>query len=472
MVTDAITYRGTSTTTTGQIATFSNSTTGGYSASYSYTYDANGNILSVSDGTNTTSYVYDAANQLIRENNVEEYKTWTYTYDAAGNILTKSTYAYTTGALGTPLDTVNYTYGDSQWGDLLTAYDGQTITYDAIGNPLSDGTWTYTWEHGRQLASMSDGSTTWSYEYDANGLRTKRTNGTKTYEYYYTGGQLTVLKRSGQSSIWFYYDASGTPYALYYEGAYYYYMTNAQGDVVAIVDSNGNPKVYYQYDAWGNELYCTGSMSSTLGNDNPLRYRGYVYDEETGLYYLQSRYYNPQPGRFINIDGYIATGQGILGNNMFTYCNNNPVNMLDPNGEFPWWTLLVLCAVAITGAVHAGTADYRMGPSADKDKDYSDSPPPCDLPSYQGTIPRENPLDSSPSPTLPDLPVPDMGKDEQPLTSQDIDKNTLIGGALGLAAGGGILVIIGAGMAIACAPEAVAVTAIGALSYNVFPMAV
>ncbi len=273
-------------------------------------------------------------------------KTWVWTYDAAGNILTKSTYAYTTGALGTPLDTVNYTYGDSQWGDLLTAYDGQAITYDEIGNPLSDGTWTYTWEHGRQLASMSDGSTTWSYEYDANGLRTKRTNGTKTYEYYYTGDQLTVLKRSGQSSIWFYYDASGTPYALYYEGAYYYYMTNAQGDVVAIVDNNGNPKVYYQYDAWGNEVYCTGSMSSTLGNDNPLRYRGYVYDEETELYYLQSRYYNPQLGRFLNADALVSTGQGILGNNMFAYCNNNPIRYADYNGR-----LLVEITVTTAGTV-------------------------------------------------------------------------------------------------------------------------
>ncbi len=189
---------------------------------------------------------------------------------------------------------------------------------------------------------MTSVSTTWSYEYDANGMRTKRTNGTKTYEYYYTGGQLTVLKRSGQSSIWFYYDASGTPYALYYNGVYYYYMTNAQGDVVAIVDSNGNPKVYYQYDAWGNELYCTGSLASTLGTQNPLRYRGYVYDEETGLYYLQSRYYNPQMGRFLNADALVSTGQGILGNNMFTYCLNKPVNFFDSDGRnaeaVQWWT--------------------------------------------------------------------------------------------------------------------------------------
>ncbi len=98
------------------------------------------------------------------------------------------------------------------------------------------------------------------------------------------------------------------------------------------MDSNGNPKVYYQYDAWGNILSTSGSMASTLGTQNPLRYRGYVYDEETGLYYLQSRYYNPEIGRFLNADGYIATGQGLLGNNMFAYCLNNPVRYMDYSG--------------------------------------------------------------------------------------------------------------------------------------------
>jgi RHS repeat-associated protein len=92
--------------------------------------------------------------------------------------------------------------------------------------------------------------------------------------------------------------------------------------------------VEYTYDAWGKPLTVTGSMAETLGKLNPLRYRGYVYDQETQLYYLQSRYYDPDTGRFLNADVYAATGQGFTGNNMFAYCGNNPINLSDPNGKF------------------------------------------------------------------------------------------------------------------------------------------
>ena len=129
----------------------------------SYAYDSHNNITSASDGTHTTTYAYDGKDQLLRENNQAAGKTWTYTYDDGGNILSKTEYAYTTGALGTPLDTIAYTYGDSTWGDLLTAYDGQTLTCDEIGNLAGDGTWTYTWQHARQLASMTDGTTSLSF---------------------------------------------------------------------------------------------------------------------------------------------------------------------------------------------------------------------------------------------------------------------------------------------------------------------
>ena len=121
--------------------------------------------------------------------------------------------------------------------------------------------------------------------------------------------------------------------AVTYGGATYYYATNIQGDVVAILNASGTAVVTYTYDAWGNILTTTGTLSSTLGTHNPLRYRGYVYDQETGLYYLQSRYYNPEMGRFICADSLVSTGQGILGNNMFAYCLNNPVNYSDPFGN-------------------------------------------------------------------------------------------------------------------------------------------
>ena len=127
--------------------------------------------------------------------------------------------------------------------------------------------------------------------------------------------------------------------ALSFNGVRYYYVTSLQGDVIAIVDQNGTVVTTYLYDAWGNHLHTTGSLSATVGRYNPLRYRGYVYDRETNLYYLQSRYYNPETGRFINGDGFTATGQGIIGNNMFAYCGNNPVNYVDPSGQ-GWLTAL------------------------------------------------------------------------------------------------------------------------------------
>ena len=129
-------------------------------------------------------YHYDTANQLVREDNAWLGKTFVWTYDNAGNITSRKEYAYTdsdSAVSGTPTATYAYTYGDSTWGDLLTAYNGAARTYDEIGNLLTDGTWTYTWRNGRELAGMTDGTTTWSYTYDANGMRTSRTNGTKAY---------------------------------------------------------------------------------------------------------------------------------------------------------------------------------------------------------------------------------------------------------------------------------------------------
>lgn len=432
---------------------------GEYQKTYSYTYDDNGNILSVCWGDCEITYVYDSANQLVRENNQQQNKTWAWVYDDAGNILSRTEYVYTTGELGAPVATVLYAYGDAQWGDLLTSYNGNAITYDGVGNPLTDGTWTYTWEHGRQLNSLySEGAdgreVTVTYGYDAGGMRVSKTvtvqtgeveeNHTHsytsrthsptcteqgytfywcgcgdnyignyipalghtyglvlprtclrcgevepdddvtpilppiilpgtgdemmsfdlpeggldlgdlelpqpvttetTYSYVYHGGQLsevtiaiTTVKVDGSTlkrteTLSFTYDASGAPQALTWGESTYLYVVNAQGDVVAILDTAGNAVVEYAYDAWGNLLSTTGSMAGTLGEYNPLRYRGYVYDTETGFYYLQSRYYDPELGRFLNADVLVSTGQGLLGNNMFAYCNNNPGNYSDPSG--------------------------------------------------------------------------------------------------------------------------------------------
>ena len=197
----------------------------------------------------------------------------------------------------------------------------------------SDGTWSYAWEHGRELASMTSGGTTWRFTYDANGMRTARTNGSTAYTYVYNGSQLSQMTVAG-NTLNFTYDASGSPMSVTYGGATYYYVTNLQGDVVAILNASGTPVVTYTYDAWDKLLATSESMASTLGVHNPLRYRGYVYDTESGLYYLQSRYYDPEMGRFINADAFASTGQGVIGNNMFTYCLNNPVSNTDHAGTY------------------------------------------------------------------------------------------------------------------------------------------
>ena len=300
---------------------------------HSYTYDANGNIATVTVGNKTIRYTYDTAGQLIREDNTSTYLTTVWTYDNAGNILSEKVYPYTIREPYELLEANSYTYGNSNWGDLLTAYNGQPITYDQIGNPLTynNGTaWTFTWEHGRQLATMSDG-TTWTNTYNSDGLRTSRTNGTTTYNYYYDGSQLTSVTGSN-GNIWIFYDANRPVIIKYGDTTTYHYELNLQGDVIAILDSFGNRVVEYTYDAWGKILSISGSMKDTLGQANPLRYRGYVYDNETGLYYLQSRYYDPQTRRFLNSDIVYDTDAGLQGYNLFIYCGNNPKNRIDASG--------------------------------------------------------------------------------------------------------------------------------------------
>ena len=185
------------------------------------------------------------------------------------------------------------------------------------------------------------------------------------YSYVYTGGNLMqmVLKTTTTpaggtattttETLNFTYDASGTPLSVNFSGSDYYYVTNIQGDIMAILNTSGEPVAQYNYDAWGKLYSTTGTLASTLGEANPLTYRGYVYDHEIGYYYLQSRYYDPEIGRFINADNYPTTAQGLTGNNMFAYCGNNPVSRADNGGEF--WSIVVGAAV---GAVLAAASEF------------------------------------------------------------------------------------------------------------------
>ena len=159
---------------------------------------------------------------------------------------------------------------------------------------------------------------------------------TTDHSYIYAGGKLlreTITEGETTKTLDFTYDNVGMPYSLIYNNGTvtttYYYITNLQGDVMYLVDANGVQVAAYDYDPYGKVITSTGNLAEI----NPLRYRGYYYDSETGFYYLQSRYYDPEICRFINADGYASTGQSYLGYNMFTYCNNAPVSFKDSNGR-------------------------------------------------------------------------------------------------------------------------------------------
>ena len=368
VVSTAVTYVDPSSSATStQVKTWNNG-----KAAYTYTYDNKGNITSISDGSKTVTYAYDAFGRLVDVYDPVAKQHCVYTYDDGGNLLQQVIYKpkQSSGGGGgdivIPVDppveppievivaaapddygyylsaTVNYTYGDANWPDLLTAFNGKSITYDAIGNPLSDGTWTYAWQHGRQLASMSKSGSSITYGYNADGKRISKTVNGTTYNFSYLGDQLTEMTW-GSNKLHFTYDSTG-PASVTYNGNRYFYLKNAQGDVTGLVNASGTQVVSYTYDPWGAPMSTDGTMASTLGAANPLRYRGYVYDTETGLYYLSSRYYNPVWGRFINADTpeIVVSSPGKVNwdKNLFAYCDNNPVNRQD-NGGKAWQDLLV-----------------------------------------------------------------------------------------------------------------------------------
>ena len=313
---------------------------------YTYTYDNLGNISSISeDGNIVAAYQYDSLSQLVREDDYLRGISTAYSYDAGGNITSKVVSKLENGQATDTIETISYSY-DGTWKDKLVSYNGEAITYDAIGNPLQyRGGLSFEWENGRQLASVTKGGAALAqYRYNDEGIRVSKTVNGVTTKYYLNGS--TILRQDdGTNVIDFLYDDAGSPLGFVLGGTYYYYMLNTQGDIVGILDSSYNIVAQYRYDAWGKIISITdgsgvdvSSNASHVGNINPLRYRGYYYDTETGLYYLNSRYYDPETCRFINADGEISgVGGELNGYNLFSYCMNNPVNMTDDSGNWPKW---------------------------------------------------------------------------------------------------------------------------------------
>mgnify|MGYP002551117146 CR=1 FL=1 len=331
-------------------------TFGSSSRSFTYTYDEAGNIsrivtagTSVPKAAQLKEYTYDAQGQLATEKNGSG-TTFGYAYDTAGNIrsITKD---------GTVTKSFGYT--NPSWPDLLTSvtangttkdvlYEGQSQTSDlpSSGNPITyynGKDYTFTWTKGRQLASATVDGKQVSYTYDMSGVRTSKTVNGTTYNYTTLSGKV-MRQQWGNKSLEFIYDDGNQPFAMIYNdgstSTLYYYVLNAQGDVIALLNENGTLAASYNYGAWGNySVHGADGKKTTdptfIGHINPLRYRGYYYDRETRLYYLQSRYYDFANCRFINADTFATTdANGFLSANMFAYCENNPIIGVDPTGEF------------------------------------------------------------------------------------------------------------------------------------------
>lgn len=336
---------------------------------YKYTYDKLGNITKITEkpagGTSYSTkitYVYDELGQLIRENNLDLNKTIEYTYDDGGNILKKIEYAYTTGNVGSATKTTTYTYGNT-WKDQLTKYDGDSITYDNIGNPLSyrDGM-SFTWSGRQMKTAVTSSGTSVSYRYNADGLRSYKKVGSTKYEYEYNGDKLYYEKR-GDIKFYYRYDAFGNLATITRVDGddvfNAYVICNSRGDVEELRKSTGELYARYVYDSWGNVLHVydangkeiESTSTSNLAIQNPIRYRGYYYDAETGLYYLQSRYYDPVTGRFVNADSVGLSSLSPMSTcdkNLYVYCDNNPVNRADDGGN-AWY--VVVAGAAVSGAL-------------------------------------------------------------------------------------------------------------------------
>ena len=313
----------------------------------------------------------------MREDNGKLGKTYVYTYDNGGNILSKQTYALT--AAGTtpenPTGTNTYSYGNTEWGDQLTAYKGTAITYDALGNPLSyyngNSTYSFVWS-GRQLRKVGVDGSAYIFKYNDEGIRTSKTvNGTTTT--YYLSGSKIISEETGSGATIYLYDGAGRVIGMQPRGVTatestcltYWYEYNLQGDVVGIYSQAGEKLASYVYDAWGNATVTYHSYGASIPAviNNPFRYRGYYYDVDLGLYYLQSRYYDANTGRFISPDdvSYLGANGDLNSYNLYAYCSNNPVMYADPSGHSILALLGILALGAIAGGTWAGIKSYQEG---------------------------------------------------------------------------------------------------------------
>ena len=307
-----------------------------------YSYDKMGNISAIfQNATLIVKYTYDKLNRIIREDNRTLEKTWVFAYDNNGNIITKKETEFTLKENTEDCVFTEHLYEYD--GDELVYYDGKTCCYMAkTGKPSIYKNNNVYWSGENILQYGND-----KFTYDACGRRLTKNNLVYTYD-----GNGKLIRQS--NGLEFFYDHTGVA-GMKYNDATYIYRKDVQGNIIALLDSNGRIVVKYAYDAWGyHTVYDSNGNINTdknfIGNINPFRYRSYYYDTETKLYFLKTRYYDPEVGRFISPDSIeYLDPETINGLNLYAYCNNNPVSNVDPNGN-KWWNILAWIGVGLVVA--------------------------------------------------------------------------------------------------------------------------
>ena len=304
---------------------------------YRYYYDNIGNITKIYKNNEIINeYTYDEYNELVTSisNNIKTI----YSYDNYGNIQTKSLYNSNNELISENL----YYYENNNWLDQLTKYNDSVITYDNFGNVLTIASATLTWVNGRELNSYSDANLFVSYKYNNNGLRTQKNVNNKVYNYYLDGSVIDYMKIDNDI-LHFIRDLNNNLIGFEYSNNLYYYERNLQNDIMSIMNSNFETIVNYEYDDYGLILSIKDANGNIINDKNniayinPFRYRSYYYDDETELYYINSRYYNPKWGRFISPDTVLVQGNNVLSNNLYSYGYNNPIRNIDSTGNLPKW---------------------------------------------------------------------------------------------------------------------------------------
>ena len=269
-------------------------------------------------------------------------------------------YRYTENPVITeaPRKSDTFEYQTGGWRDQLRFYNGQAITYDAMGNPIQYRGMQMEWEQGHQLKHITGVGLDMYCRYNDSGKRIRKTVNGVTTDFYLDGSAILMQTSSDGSRIDFFYDDKGNVFAMKYQNEMYFYRKNLFGDILGILDSHGTELVKYEYNSWGKLLNLTDYSSNGLGRKNPFRFKGYYYDEELGMYYLNSRYYDPEVGRFISPDttDILEVQDDLYDKNLYAYCDNNSVMRIDSSGAV--WHLAV---GAVVGVATQFVADVGIG---------------------------------------------------------------------------------------------------------------